>query len=76
MKLTTMQFTALQLLQGETAKFERPVEAAAIRCHDVWYADDVLDRLVKKGLVEKWGRGQSARYDITPAGRAALEGEK
>ena len=69
-RLTSMQVSALLLLQ----KHGTPVTADTIRCRDVWYARDVLDRLVKRSLVRRhdFTGGVAPLYEITGLGRAAI----
>ena len=69
-RLTPKQVSALLLLQ----KHGTPVTADTIHCHDVWYARDVLDRLVKRSLVRRHDfiGGVAPLYEITGLGRAAI----
>ena len=69
-RLTPKQVSALRLLQ----KHGTPVTADTIHCHDVWYARDVLDRLVKRSLVRRhdFTGGVAPLYEITGLGRAAI----
>ena len=76
MALTKMQRLALSRLAFANNHHGGAVAAHEVRCRIVWYAADVLDRLVARGLVAREGKGSGAGYTITEAGRNAMRGPR